>query len=111
MKETQKTRVQSLGQEDPLEEQTATHSSILAWIISWIEEPGGLQTMGLQRVGLNTAQHVLGVQLDTSFRLSSVSPCSIIIPVLLMKLLWQDNASGHCENGRSIFLIIQLDTS
>ena len=42
---------QSLGWEDPLEEGMATHSSILAWRIAWTEEPGGLQSMGLQRVG------------------------------------------------------------
>ena len=42
--------VQSLGQEDPLEEEMATHSSILAWRIPWTEEPGGLQSMGSQRV-------------------------------------------------------------
>ena len=42
-------RIQSLGQEDPLEEGMATHSSILAWIIPWTEEPGGLQSMGSQR--------------------------------------------------------------
>ena len=41
-------QVQCLGQEDPLEEETATHSSILAWKISWTEEPGGLQSKGLQ---------------------------------------------------------------
>ena len=41
----------SLGREDPLEEGMATHSSILAWRIPWAEEPGGLQSMGLQRVG------------------------------------------------------------
>ena len=45
------TWVQSLGWEDPLEEGMATHSSILAWRIPWTEEPGGLQSMGLQRVG------------------------------------------------------------
>ena len=45
------TRVQSLGWEDPLEKEMATHSSILAWKIPWMEEPGGLQSMGLQRVG------------------------------------------------------------
>ena len=45
------TRIRSLGQEDPLEEGTVTHSSFLAWRISWTEEPGGLQSMGLQRVG------------------------------------------------------------
>ena len=46
----QKTQVQSLGQKDPLEKGMATHSSILAWRIPWIEEPGGLQSTGLQRV-------------------------------------------------------------
>ena len=44
------TRVQSLGWEDPLETQLATHSSILAWEISWTEDPGGLQSMGLQGI-------------------------------------------------------------
>ena len=43
--------VQYLGQEDPLEESTVTHSSILAWRIVWTEEFGGLQSVGLQRVG------------------------------------------------------------
>ena len=43
--------VQSLAQENPLEEEMATHSSILAWRILWTEEPGGLQSLGLQRVG------------------------------------------------------------
>ena len=47
----QETRVQSLGWEDPLEKATAIHSSILAWKISWTEEPDGLQSMGSQRVG------------------------------------------------------------
>ena len=42
--------LQSLGWEDPLEKETATHSSIFAWKIPWTEEPGGLQSMGLQRV-------------------------------------------------------------
>ena len=47
----QKTWIQSLGQEAPLEKGTAIHSSILAWIIPWTGQPGGLQSMGLQRVG------------------------------------------------------------
>ena len=47
--------VQSLGQENPLEKEMATHSSILAWKIPWMEEPGGLQSMGSQRVGNNWA--------------------------------------------------------
>ena len=46
------TQVLSLGQEDPLEEEMATHSSILAWEIPWMEEPGGLQSLGLQRVNM-----------------------------------------------------------
>ena len=45
------TWVQSLGWEDPLEKEMATHSYILAWRIPWMEEPGGLQSTGLQRVG------------------------------------------------------------
>ena len=47
----QETQIHSLGQEDALEEEMATHSSILAWGIPWTEEPGGLQSMGSQRVG------------------------------------------------------------
>ena len=50
----QETWVQSLGWEDPLEKEMATHSSTLAWRIPWMEEPGGLQSMGLQRVGHTT---------------------------------------------------------
>ena len=49
----QETRVQSLGLEDPLEKEMATHSSSHAWKIPWMEKPGGLQSMGLQRVGHN----------------------------------------------------------
>ena len=47
----QETRVRSLAWEDPLEKEIVTHSSILAWGIPWTEEPGGLQSLGLQRVG------------------------------------------------------------
>ena len=49
----QETQVQPLGWEDPLENGMATHSSILAWRIPWTEEPGKLQSMGLQRVRLD----------------------------------------------------------
>ena len=48
---TRETWIQSLGREDPLEKDMGTHSSILAWKIPWMEEPGGLQSMGSQRVG------------------------------------------------------------
>ena len=53
MQEPQETRVLSLGQEDPLGEDMATQSSILAWRIPWTEEPGGLWSIGLQSVGHN----------------------------------------------------------
>ena len=56
------TWVRSLSREDPLEKEMATHSSILAWGIPWMEEPGGLQSMGLQRVG-----HHWGTSLSQSF--------------------------------------------
>ena len=51
----QETPVQSLGHAEPLEKGMATHSSILAWRISWTEEPGGLQSMGSQGVGHDLA--------------------------------------------------------
>ena len=54
VQEIQETWVQSQGQEDPPEEEMATHSNILAWRIPWSEEPGRLQSMGSQRVGLRT---------------------------------------------------------
>ena len=46
-------QIQSLGWEDPLEERMATHCSVLAWRVPWTEEPGGLQSVGSQRVGHN----------------------------------------------------------
>ena len=60
MSETQETWVQSLGLEDRLEEEMATHSSIPAWRIPWTEEPGGLQFKGLQRVRQSWAtEHIV----------------------------------------------------
>ena len=56
MQEMQETWVLSLGQKDALEEEMATHSSILAWKIPWAEEPGGLQSMGRQTQCLSTGQ-------------------------------------------------------
>ena len=49
MQEIQEAQVGSLGQQDPLEYETATHSSILSWKIAWTEEPGELQSLGLQK--------------------------------------------------------------
>ena len=59
----QEIRVQSLGQEDPLEEGMATHSSIPAWKIPWTEEPDGLQSMGSQRVRHNLATNTLFISM------------------------------------------------
>ena len=60
----EETRIRSLGQEDPLEKEMATPSSILAWETPWTEEPGGLQSTGLQRVGhdLETKQRDIMVK-------------------------------------------------
>ena len=54
----QETQVRSLSWEDPLEKEMATHSSIRAWRIPWTEEPGGLQSMGLQRVGYDMTERL-----------------------------------------------------
>ena len=66
MQETQETQVQFLGQEDPIEEGRATHSSIIAWRIPWTEDPSGLQSIELQRVGHDWSDLVRGqVQVQT----------------------------------------------
>ena len=63
MQESQETRVRSLGWEDHLEEEMATHSSVLAWRIPWTEEPGGLQSMGWQsQTQLSTAVHTYALK-------------------------------------------------
>ena len=61
----QEEQVPSLGQEDPLEKGMATHSSILAWEILWTEEPGGLQSMGSQRINMTE-----GLRLESLNRFS-----------------------------------------
>ena len=68
-----KTWVQSLGQEDPLEKEMATHSRTLAWKIPWMEEPGGLQSMGSQRVGHDWASNFTTIQLKAIKRLDPKS--------------------------------------
>ena len=60
----QEMRLQYLGQEDPLEEEMATHSSMLAWRIPWTEEPGRLQSMGLQRVRCDLATEYMAKALS-----------------------------------------------
>ena len=67
----QETWVWSLGQEDPLEKQMATHSSILAWRIPWTEKPGGLQSMGSQRVRHDWATNT-HTKIDISYKYQCV---------------------------------------
>ena len=80
-------RVPPLGQEDPLEEGMATHSSILARRIPWPEEPGGLQSMGSQRVG-QYRSHLACMQAVHSFSSSLSTYCvpGIVVKVFLLKL-------------------------
>ena len=74
MQETQETRVPSPDPEDPLEEEMATHSSILAWKIPWAEKPGGLRSMGLQN------SWTWLKQLSThTYELSTIIPPSLYI--------------------------------
>ena len=73
------TWVQSLGQEDPLEKETATHSSTLAWKIPWTEEPGRLQSMGSQRVGHDwaTSRMHYGLNSEKILRRPNMVPANI----------------------------------
>ena len=78
----------NLGREDPLEKEMATHSSILAWEIPWAEEPGGLQSMGSQRVRQDLAakqQQQLGwgvAPKDLSAGLSEATACPLTCEVI-----------------------------
>ena len=72
----QEKSVQSLGWEEPLEEEMTTHSSILAWESPWTEEPGGLQSMGSRRVGHNWATEHIGSHSDWKWPHSVQQQCS-----------------------------------
>ena len=113
MQETQETWVWSLGWEDPLEEEMATHSSILAWEIPWTEQPGGLQSMGLQRVGHDWA-HTDTRSIIPPYKGKSIVPCCKNImpslearhkkPHIVWFLLWnvhnwQIQRHGKCLSG------------
>ena len=72
--EIQETCIQPVGQEDPLEKEMATYSSILAWEIPWTEEPGGLHSMGLQRVGHDLGSKQRHQQGTMTYCLLGMSP-------------------------------------
>ena len=84
----QETPVQSLGPEDALEKEMATHSCILAWKILWTEEPGRLQSMGSQRVGYDRATthththtgHMCSALIDTAKQFSKV-----VVPIRILR--------------------------
>ena len=83
MQEMWETQVRSIGREDPLEEGMATHSSVLTWRIPWTEEPGGLQSMGSQRVGHDWSdsmcKHILGKYMLMNIISSSCTDLLIIV--------------------------------
>ena len=98
MSAIQETWVQSLGQEDALEKGIATHSSIVAWEIPWTEEPGGLQSMGSQRVGHDE-------------RLSLHSLISIIITSAPPSIYRHLRENTHFENCRNCLSVTTLSIS
>ena len=87
----QETQVWSLGWEDPLEKVTTTHSSILAWRIPWIEEPGGLQSMGSQRVGHGWATNTL------TFSLTHRKCIGKVVTFFFFPLFLLDHPSQTCH--------------
>ena len=99
----QETWARSLGREDPLEKEMATHSSILAWRIPSTEEPGGLQSTGSQRVGQNWATslaHFMKCE-------RPIKNCSPMIKLLFLILLFISGFKQiHCDGPCSNFLHI-----
>ena len=94
-----KTLIQSLGRENPLEKETATHSSILAWKVLWREEPSGLQSIGLQRVGTTEhtrTQSVLPVvrEIKTVFIIGSIFSSFGLLKKKNIYLFFKNNFEG-----------------
>ena len=99
----QETWVRSLAREDPLEKEMASHSSILAWRIPWTEEPGGLQSMGSQRVGHDWATSLTSLHCiryckysrdDLKYRVGCADPCA--------------NATLFCVRDLSIHRLVSV---
>ena len=98
----QETQVQSLGQEDPLKEGMATYSSILAWRISWTEEPGRLQSMGLQRIRHDWAANTSHFQGTFVLKRGSRSQTRSIMQGRMGQVLWEkflDKCLSLLSNG------------
>ena len=103
----QETLVWSLGWEDPLEEDMETHSSILAWRIPWAEEPGGLQSIGSQRVGYDWGDwaltHIEYNLLILTFK-ASVSLCSYILYISLFFISWAVIKVSHQDCNFALYI-------
>ena len=69
-------------QDDPLEQGMATHSSILAWSIPWTEEPGGLESMGSQRIGHNSATTAQPARLTLELLSTNILNCYHLLPLV-----------------------------
>ena len=103
----QDTQVQSLDQEDPLEKGMATHSSILAWRISWTEEPGGLQSMASQTIGHDWTTNTFF--LFTVVFIMPLSPqTSYIEQKLHLQMWWQKDCIKKCKNLPSARLLPRI---
>ena len=101
------TRVQSLSREDLLENEMVTHSSILAWKIPWMEEPGGLQFKGSQRVGHDRATSLSLFHLKDCHSFSSKEQASfnfMAAVTICSDFGAQENKICHCSHCFSIYL-------
>ena len=96
----QETRVWSLDWEDPLEKEMATHSSILAWRIPWTEDPGRLQSLGLQRIRLNWATNTF-----TSFFYLVASHSSLCSKLMSFNTNFSWWSAGNDFVAHSIFFL------
>ena len=99
----QETQVPSLGRENPLEKEMATHSSILAWRIPWTEEPGGLQSTGSQRVGHNwaTSLSLSFFPLTSSIGITSEKAMAPHSSTLAWKIPWTEE-TGRLQSMGSL---------
>ena len=108
MQETQETWVRSQGREDPLEDEIATHSSILAWRIPWIEKPGGLQSTGSQRVRRDWATE--NICTPTFYWDVALTSCHLWLHHSPWLLSWREgvfmlHVHWATVGGRGLFLI------
>ena len=94
----QETQVQSLGREDPLEKEMATHSSILAWRAPWTEKPGGLQSTGSQESDMTKPQTTTGILKDL-FLFSIYNVCISCWFVFIIQLLLINSGAASINEG------------